>query len=101
MEVTVIRREFSFKLYSLMLQTDVHKEHEDADIDGTEIREPERRDDAVLAGSSVTVYLKRSVTFINDLPRLDIACSGSKSDVFRNTLHHGSFPELFYGDTDK
>ena len=59
MEVTVIRREFSFKLYSLMLQTDVHKEHEDADIDGTEIREPERRDDAVLAGSSLLMFLTK------------------------------------------
>ena len=84
-----------------MLKTDIHEEHEDTDVDASEISKPERRYDAVLAGPSVTVHIKRSVTLVNHLPRLDIACGRSKSYDFRNAFDSRAFPELFNGYADK
>ena len=84
-----------------MIQTDIHKEHEDSYIDAPEICESERRDNAVLAGSPVTVDIKRSVTLVYYFPRLDITCRGSEPYDFCNAIYNRAFPEFFNGNTDK
>lgn len=74
LEVAVIRRKDAFKGYTLVFKTHLKEQKENAGIDASEVSEPERRDDAVLAGASVAVDFERTVFFIYDSPGLDIAC---------------------------
>ena len=80
-----------------MFQTQVKEQHENADINATEISKSERRDYAVLSGTSVMVNIQDASALVYDLPRLDIAGCRSKPYNISDPVDNIALPELLCG----